>query len=141
MCKIRYIYREENQVINDQQIKVGSKDFDLLNRPYYLVREDKKGEIVYSLAYLKEDELDLKISENMFSLTYGKRTGRFKELVIKTDENERIKNECWENFQKFFNENIDKSIDNEHISSTFELIRKIYFEDYTIINNVTKENY
>ena len=59
---------------------------------------------------------------------------------IKTDENERIKNECWENFQKFLNENIDKSIDNEHISSTFEIIRKIYFEDYIIINNVTKEN-
>lgn len=140
MCKIRYIYREENQVLKDQQIKVRSKDFDLLNRPYYLVREDKIREIVYSIAYLKEDELDLKISENMFSLTYGKRTGRFKKLVIETTENEHIKNEYWERFRKFLNENIDKSIDNEHISTAFEIIRKIYFNDYIVIDNVTKEN-
>ena len=45
---------------------------------------------------------------------YGKSQKIYNDLneeVIETTENEHIKNEYWERFRKFLNENIDKSIE------------------------------
>lgn len=38
MCKLRYIHRVKGQVKKDQDIKLVNKDFDLVDRPYYIIR-------------------------------------------------------------------------------------------------------
>lgn len=142
MCNIRYIVKEKEKIVSDCQIKIGNKEFDLLDKPYYVLRDNNTQSVVFSFHYYEVEEEIKTISHNSFSIQFGSITGRFLKMELAIDsempneDDNRIKLEQW---SRFWNE-VEKKLENsyqstivERIKNSFDIVQKLYFNKYQIV--------
>ena len=138
MCKLRYIHRVEGLVKKDQDIKMANREFDLVDRPYYIIRDDDADSVKFTFHYLDVTEPEKKLSDGYFLLTYGEETGRLFSLSLRL-EGQRIKQEDWARFRKRI------STDNtfylqKKLQNSYDIIQRIYFERYDEVEESVSEN-
>ena len=142
MCNIRYIVKEKEVVVTDCQIKIGNKEFDLLDKPYFVLRNNNTQSVVFSFHYYEVEEETKIISYNPFSIQFGFITGRLLKMELATDsekpneDDNRIKLEQW---SRFWNE-VEKELENsfqisivEKIKNSFDIVQKLYFNKYQVV--------
>ena len=129
MCKIRYIIRKKEEILEDKIIEVVNKDFNLLDKPYYIVKHEFDTKEKFSFSYLDENEKDKVLNDEHFKLTFGIQTGRLKELEI--NNNTHIKNEYWEIFREHILISTSETIQ-RNIIHGFDIIKKIYFKQFEL---------
>lgn len=129
MCKLKYIIRQDNAVLSDQEIIINHRDFDLLHRPYYLLKNLDIGLIKFSFHYLDFSEERLVLSNDFFSIKYGSITGRLYSLTIITRA--EVENKIWDIFKEYLKVNARlETFAHKRLLITFTIIKKIYFNNY-----------
>ncbi len=129
MCKIRYIQREGDIVKKDCTIRMDNKEFDLVDKPYYIVKDENADSVSFMFHYLDVNEETTRVSENSFTLKYGTKTGRLLSLDIKRSAEEWVKLELWTSFGKVLMTSIQR--DNlRKVHDSFEIIQRLYFNKY-----------
>lgn len=142
MCTIKYIERVDNQVVSDRFIKTSNKDFDLIDKPYYVIKDTNASSVIFTFHYLEAEEEVGAFNDNNFRLRYGMITGRLLDLSIvcnKTDNvfpNNKVKLEYWSCFENTFERDLRGGLSDERIlkiKHAFEIIIKLYFEKFSIV--------
>lgn len=133
MCKLKLISKRNSEIKNDCQVKLGDKEFNLLDKPYYVVESFEENRVTYTFHYMDKEEQQRETSDNYFSLIYGIFTGRIYTLIVKYSREKHVSNEKWENFHRnklqiSFNTDLAKS----NLRLGFSVIRKLYFLQYKV---------
>lgn len=133
MCKLKLISKRNSEIENDCQVKLGNKEFNLLDKPYYVVESFEENRVTYTFHYMDKEEQQREISDNYFSLIYGIFTGRIYTLIVKFSREKHVSNEKWENFHRnklqiSFNTDLAKS----NLRLGFSVIKKLYFLQYKV---------
>jgi hypothetical protein len=134
MCKIRYIHRSDGLVKTDQIIKLENREFDIVDKPYYILRDDNAHLCVFTFYYLGVNENTGIKEDNIFCLKYGTETGRLDSLSVKVPENERVKLEFWTAFRKTISKN-DSSEVLQKLQESFEITQRIYFDKFDVVED------
>ena len=71
MCKLKLISKRNSEIENDRQVKLGDKEFNLLDKPYYVVESFEEYRVIYTFHYMDKEEQQRETSDNYFSHTYG----------------------------------------------------------------------
>lgn len=134
MCQIRYIKKTPTGVTSDCFVKISGKEYEILDKPYYVVRTDNESSIEFIFHYIDNNECNDDITSENLQLFYGKKTGRIYKFCI-TNINMHISNILWENFRKDKIEklSIESEISKNNIIFSYNVIKKLYFDDYQII--------
>jgi len=135
MCKLRFITRRENKVVSDCVLKINSKDFSLLNKPYYLVKVEEENNIKYIFNYLDEERRFEEEKNDCFLISYG--LERIKSLEVFGGSDNHIENSCWDEFEKHLLKKMKGKKQEtfiENIILGFNILRKVYFKKYEIIS-------
>lgn len=133
MCKLKLISKRNSEIKNDCQVKLGDKEFNLLDKPYYVVESFEENRVTYTFHYMDKEEQQRETSDNYFSLIYGIFTGRIYTLIVKYSREKHVSNEKWEKFHRnklqiSFNTDLAKS----NLRLGFSVIRKLYFLQYKV---------
>ena len=141
MCKIRYIHRVKGLVESDQNVKIENKEFDLVDKPYYIVRDDEENSSLYSFHYLDINESRKSVVANCFTIQYGVETGRLLSLTVRLPLNGRVKYEQWASFRKQLLGDVNADI-SKKILESFDIVQRLYFEKYIKLdfNTATDNN-
>lgn len=133
MCKLKLISKRNSEIKNDCQVKLGDKEFNLLDKPYYVVESFEENRVTYTFHYMDKEEQLRETSDNHFSLIYGIFTGRIYTLIVRFSKEKHVSNEKWEDFRRnklqiSFNTDLAKS----NLRLGFSVIRKLYFLQYKV---------
>lgn len=134
MCRLKLIRKKNLVIEDDHQIKLGEKEFNLLDKPYYVVESSEEWCVVYTFHYMDKTEDQREITDEHFQLIYGIFTGRIYSFVVKSRKEDHVPAEAWESFRKekllkIFETNLAKS----NLQLGFSVIKKLYWGDYTIL--------
>lgn len=146
MCSIRFIEKNDGKVTSDCLVKIGNKEFDLLDKPYYILRENNENGTIFLIHYLFVDENEKTFVRDPFRLKYGLITGRMLKLILSrnssvlTDES-WVKLEMWDSLWSHFEDNLKLNEQFEIIEklkNAFEIIKRLYFGKYQTIEESTQ---
>ena len=129
MCELKYIERQGDTVIADRKIEIKHTNFDLLHRPYFLLKTIGSSSCTYSFYYLDAFEDVEYLSDSIFSLKYGKLTGRLYSIIVSTTND--VHNKLWEDFKEVIKQKIGLHAEKvDRVVKSYILIRKIHYNDY-----------
>ena len=145
MCSIRYIEKNNGKVTSDCFVKIGNKEFDLLDKPYYILRENNENGTIFLIHYLIVEENEKTYIHDPFTLRYGLITGRMLKLILSTTsgvltDESWVKLEMWDSLWSHFEDNLkqnDKFEIIEKLKNAFEIIKRLYFGRYQAIEEST----
>lgn len=131
MCQIKLLIKSENKVINEKVVEIPNKDFNISNKPYFLILSQYSGVNSYVFKYLDSEAfVSVSDDDSIFKIYIGQETGRIYTFNIFTIGNNRITNYQWENAIALIKKKL--CFENEK-SKTFELglylIKHIYYSD------------
>lgn len=134
MCKLKLISKRNSEIKNDRQVKLGDKEFNLLDKPYYVVESFEEYRVIYTFHYMDKEEQQRETSDNYFSLTYGIFTGRIYTFIVKSSKEKHISNENWETFRhnKLQND-FDTDLAKSNLRLGFSVIKRLYFTQYEVV--------
>ncbi len=133
MCKIKLICKKDSEVISDNQVCISGKEFEILDKPYYVVKSEIDAQVDFIFHYIDTNEDRRIINNEYFRLTFGWATGRLYAFTIKSIEH--VANELWENFNSDY---IQKEVFNSDLAKNnlkigYGVVKKIYFNKIEIL--------
>ena len=138
MCTIRYLRKiPDSGIIEDSMVKISGKEYEVLDKPYYVVRTDLSNNSEFLFHYIDNSESSKVISNDYFTITYGLLTGRLYKFIVNIPINQHVPNEIWELYKKndicatVFSSEIAKN----NVIFGFGVIKKLYFKDYTKVED------
>lgn len=133
MCKIRLIKKTKGEISFDNQIHVSGQEFEIIDRPYYVVESEEDNITSFSFHYLDADEQKKKTEDGPFELFFGISTGRLYSLKIKTDTH--IENIIWESLKdKIRNIELTSTIAENNLKTGCNVVKNIYFNKFELID-------
>lgn len=131
MCKLKLISKRNSEIVNDRQVNLKGKEFNLLDKPYYVVESLEDNLVSYTFHYMDKEEEHQEASDDYFSLAYGKFTGRIYTFVVKSSRENHIPNKKWESFHRsILRIDFDTDLAKSNLKLGFSVIQKLYFQDY-----------
>lgn len=134
MCQLKLISKRNSEIENDRQVNLGGKEFNLLDKPYYVVESSENNLVSYTFHYMDKDEEQQESSNDYFSLAYGMLTGRIYTFIVKSSRERRISNEKWALFHRTICQiDFDTELAKSNLKLGFNVIKKLYFSQYQVI--------
>lgn len=134
MCQLKLISKRNSEIENDRQVNLGGKEFNLLDKPYYVVESSENNLVSYTFHYMDKDEEQQESSNDYFSLAYGILTGRIYTFIVKSSRERRIPNEKWALFHRTILQiDFDTELAKSNMKLGFNVIKKLYFSQYQVI--------
>lgn len=134
MCQLKLISKRNSEIENDRQVNLGGKEFNLLDKPYYVVESSENNLVSYTFHYMDKDEEQQESSNDYFSLAYGILTGRIYTFIVKSSRERRIPNEKWALFHRTILQiDFDTKLAKSNLKLGFNVIKKLYFSQYQVI--------
>lgn len=134
MCRLKLISKRNSAIVNDRQVKLGDKEFNLLDKPYYVVESSEENRVVYTFHYMDKGEEQRKVSDDYFALFYGVLTGRIYTLIVKSPQGSHVSNEHWETFRReILQTGFDSDLAKSNLRLGFGVIKKLYFLQYEVV--------
>ena len=134
MCQLKLISKRNSEIENDRQVNLGGKEFNLLDKPYYVVESSENNLVSYTFHYMDKDEEQQESSNDYFSLAYGMLTGRIYTFIVKSSRERRIPNEKWALFHRTILQiDFDTELAKSNMKLGFNVIKKLYFSQYQVI--------
>lgn len=134
MCQLKLISKRNSEIENDRQVNLGGKEFNLLDKPYYVVESSENNLVSYTFHYMDKDEEQQESSNDCFSLAYGMLTGRIYTFIVKSSRERRIPNEKWALFHRTIRQiDFDTELAKSNLKLGFNVIKKLYFSQYQVI--------
>lgn len=134
MCQLKLISKRNSEIENDRQVNLGGKEFNLLDKPYYVVESSEDNLVSYTFHYMDKEEEQRKSSNDYFSLAYGMFTGRIYTFIVKSSRESRIPNEKWALFHRtILRIDFDTELAKSNLKLGFNVIKKLYFSRYQVI--------
>lgn len=134
MCQLKLISKRNSEIENDRQVNLGGKEFNLLDKPYYVVESSENNLVSYTFHYMDKDEEQQESSNDYFSLAYGILTGRIYTFIVKSSRERRIPNEKWALFHRTILQiDFDTELAKSNLKLGFNVIKKLYFSQYQVI--------
>lgn len=134
MCTIRYLRKiPDSGIIDDSMVKISGKEYEVLDKPYYVVRTDLSNNSEFLFHYIDNSESSKVKSNDYFTITYGLLTGRIYKFVVNVPITQHVPNEIWEAYKK---NDISATVFSSEIAKNnvifgFSVIKKLYFKEYT----------
>ena len=134
MCRLKLISKRNSAIVSDRQVKLGDKEFNLLDKPYYVVESSEENRVVYTFHYMDKGEQQRKVSDDYFALFYGVLTGRIYTLIVKSPQGSHVSNEHWETFRReILQTGFDFDLAKSNLRLGFGVIKKLYFLQYEVV--------
>lgn len=134
MCQLKLISKRDSEIENDRQVNLGGKEFNLLDKPYYVVESLEENQVSYTFHYMDKEEDQRESSNDYFSLVYGMLTGRIYTFIVKSPRKNRIPNEKWESFRRnILQIGFDTDLASSNLKLGFSVIQKLYFTKYHVV--------
>lgn len=134
MCKLKLISKRNSEIENDCQVNLEGKEFNLLDKPYYVVESSDDNLVSYTFHYMDKDEEQRESSNDYFSLAYGILTGRIYAFIVKSSRESRIPNEKWALFYRTILQiDFETELAKSNFKLGFNVIKKLYFSQYQVI--------
>ena len=134
MCRLKLISKRNSAIVNDRQVKLGDKEFNLLDKPYYVVESSEESRVVYTFHYMDKGEEQREVSDDYFALAYGVLTGRIYTLIVKSPQGSHVSNEQWETFRReILQTGFDTDLAKSNLRLGFGVIKKLYFLQYEVV--------
>ena len=135
MCRLKLISKRNSAIVNDRQVKLGDKEFNLLDKPYYVVESSEESRVVYTFHYMDKGEEQREVSDDYFAISYGVLTGRIYTLIVKYPGEVHVSNEHWEAFRReILQTGFDTDLAKFNLRLGFGVIKKLYQEQYEVVD-------
>lgn len=134
MCRLKLISKRNSAIVNDRQVKLGDKEFNLLDKPYYVVESSEENRVVYTFHYMDKGEEQREVFDDYLALAYGVLTGRIYTLIVKSLQGSHVSNVHWEAFRReILQISFDSDLAKSNLKLGFSVIKRLYFSQHEVV--------
>ncbi len=133
MCRIKLIRKKNSEIVSDEQVRISGKEFEILDKPYYVVQSEIDNQIDYIFHYIDTNEERHTVNNQYFELVFGLSTGRLYTFTVKSTEH--IPNVLWENFNgnSIQVEELCSDLAKSNLKIGFNVVKNIYFNKIEVL--------